>query len=63
MAFQTTPEPEPLAYSIRDACRVSSLSRSGIYREIAAGRLATRKVAGRTLIPASALRELICGEA
>ena len=39
MAFKSPPETEPLAYSIRDACRVSSLSRSGIYREISAGRL------------------------
>ena len=62
MAFKSPPETEPLAYSIRDACRVSSLSRSGIYREISAGRLAVRRVAGRTLIPADALRALVCGE-
>jgi excisionase family DNA binding protein len=55
------PEPPKLAYSIKEACRVTSLSRSSIYRSIAAG-LKTTRVGGRTLIPAAALRALINGE-
>ncbi len=53
----------PLAYSIKEAARVSSLSKSGIFNLIAAGRLKTRKIGGRTLIPADSLRALIDGEA
>lgn len=58
-----TPNPPKIAYSIREAVQVSSLSRSTIYNHIAAGRLAVRKIGGRTLIPADALRALIAGEA
>lgn len=51
----------PLAYSIKDACRVSSLSRSSIYLRIAEGRLRAVKVCGRTVIPADSLRALLEG--
>lgn len=54
--------PEPLAYSIRDACRVSSLGRTRLYQLIADGRLEARKIGKRTLIPAASLRALIAGE-
>ncbi len=54
---------EKLAYSIRQACQVSSLSRSAIYSHIAAGRLVVVRVGGRTLIPADALRAFIKGGA
>ena len=52
----------PLAYSINEACRVSSLSRTRLYQLIAAGRLDVRKIGRRTIIPASSLRALIDGE-
>lgn len=55
--------PEPLAYSVADACRVSSLGKTQIYALIGAGRLETRKVGKRTLIPAASLRALIEGDA
>ena len=40
------------AYRISDACRALSISRSALYRELAAGRLEARKAGGMTLIPA-----------
>ena len=55
--------PEPLAYSIADACRVSSIGRTRLYQLISEGRLEARKLGRRTLIPASSLRALIEGEA
>ena len=54
---------EPLAYSVADACRVSTLCKSSIYNHIRAGRLEHRKLGRRTLIPAASLRALIEGEA
>jgi len=54
---------EPLAYSIPDACRVSSLGRTFLYSLISEGKLEARKVGGRTVIPADSLRRLINGEA
>lgn len=52
----------PLAYSIRQACQVSSLSRTTLYGHIAAGRLRAVRVGGRTVIPAEALRSLLKGD-
>jgi excisionase family DNA binding protein len=54
--------PEPIAYSVADACRVSSLGRTRLYQLIGEGRLEMRKVGKRTLIPAASLRALIEGE-
>ncbi len=53
---------EPLAYSVSEACRVSSLGRTRLYQLIAEGRLEARKIGKRTLIPAASLRRLIAGE-
>lgn len=53
---------EPLAYSIKEACRVSTLGRTRIYQLISEGRLETRKIGKRTLIPARSLHSLILGE-
>lgn len=55
--------PEPIAYSVADACRVSSLGRTRLYQLIGEGRLEVRKIGKRTLIPAASLRALIEGEA
>lgn len=52
---------EPLAYSIKEACRASSLGRTRLYQLIAEGRLEARKVGKRTIIPAASLRALIEG--
>ena len=54
--------PEPLAYSVADACRVSSIGRTRLYQLIGEGRLQVRKIGKRTLIPAASLRALIEGE-
>ncbi|OYZ08255.1 MAG: excisionase [Novosphingobium sp. 28-62-57] len=54
---------EPLAYSIADAVRVSSIGRTRLYALINEGRLEARKIGKRTLIPAASLRRLIEGDA
>jgi hypothetical protein len=41
---------EPIAASIPDACRISGLSRSEIYRRLAAGDIRAVKSGSRTLI-------------
>lgn len=55
--------PEPLAYSVSEACRVSSLGRTLLYRLIGEGRLEVRKIGRRTLITSASLRALIEGQA
>lgn len=55
-------ELEPLAYSIADAIRVSSIGKTRLYALIKEGRLEARKIGKRTLIPAASLRALIDGE-
>ncbi len=62
--MQTPPiTPEPLAYSVADACLVSSIGRTRLYALIKEGRLESRKIGKRTIIPAASLRALIEGEA
>ena len=56
------PPLEPLAYSVNEAIRVSSLGRTRLYQLINEGKLEARKVGKRTLIPAASLRRLIAGE-
>lgn len=58
-----TQSPTPLAYSIADACRVTSIGRTRLYELIGEGRITTRKIGRRTLIPADALRAFVEGEA
>ena len=57
------PDPPKIAYSIKEACRASSLGRTTLYSHIAAGRLLARRIGGRTIIPADSLHALIAGEA
>lgn len=54
-------DPLKLAYSIKEACRASSLGRTTLYAHIAAGRLRAVRVGGRTIIPAESLLSLIDG--
>ncbi len=56
-------ETQKLAYSIKEAAQASSLGKSTIYNHIAAGKLETRRVGGRTIIPAASLLKLLQGEA
>lgn len=51
-----------LVYTIREACRVSTLGRATIYNHINAGRLRVVRVGGRTLVPVDSLHALISGE-
>ena len=57
-----TPSGAPLAYSIKEASRATSLGRTRIFQLIAAGRLEAVKIGSRTLIPAHALRTLLEGD-
>ena len=54
-------DPPKVGYSIREACRASSLSKSTLYNHIAAKRLRAVRVGGRTIIPADALHALLAG--
>lgn len=49
----------PLAYSITDACRVTSIGRTRLYELIAEGRLATVQVGRRRLVKADSIRNLV----
>ena len=51
--------PEPLAYTVNDACKVSSIGRTRLYELIKEGKLEARKIGRRTLILAVSLRRLI----
>ncbi len=51
----------PLAYSISEACKVSSFGRTYLYQLIKEGRLEARKVGRRTLVTTRSLRALIEG--
>lgn len=50
---------EALAVSINEAAKALSLGRSTIYVLIAKGRLETRKIGKRTVIPAASLTKLL----
>jgi excisionase family DNA binding protein len=55
-------DPPKIGYSIREACRATSLGRSTIYAHISANRLRATRVGGRTIILAESLHALISGE-
>ena len=57
-----TSEPERIGYSIKEACRVSSLGRTSIYKILAEGSLKATRIRGRTIISAASLHALIAGE-
>lgn len=48
-----------LAYSITEAANATSIGRSKLYELIAQGRLETRKIGKRTVIPAASLHRLL----
>ena len=52
---------EKLAYSIKEAIKATSLSRTTIYSHIAARRLQVVRIGGRTIIPADSLRSFLMG--
>ena len=52
-------ESPKLAFTIAEACHAVGLGRSKIYELIGQGRLETRKIGSRTIIPADSLRKLV----
>lgn len=52
-----------LAYSIKEVCRETSLSRTTIHKLIKDGRLTSIQVGGRTLITGASLQALLDGGA
>ena len=58
-----TNDPLKIGYSIKEACKASSLGRTTIYSHIGSGRLLARRIGGRTIIPADSLHALIAGDA
>jgi len=55
-------QPTPLAVSVREACRLSNLGRSTIYKLIQEGRLIPIKIGRRTLIRFDDLVKLVSPE-
>jgi excisionase family DNA binding protein len=51
-----------LAYTVREACGATGLSRSTIYNLFKSGRLRKTRVLGRTLIGAADLTDLLAGD-
>ncbi len=54
---------ERRAYRVNEACAAFRISRSTIYKLMAAGKLRTVRIAGRRLIPAEAAEALLRGGA
>jgi len=53
------PNNSKLAYSIPEAATAISIGRSKLYELIAEGRVETRKIGKRTVIPAASLHRLL----
>ena len=49
----------PLAFSVKEACRISSLGKTRVYELIRSQELAVTKIGRRTLIDAESLKRLI----
>jgi excisionase family DNA binding protein len=52
---------EKLAYTIAEVVSLTPLSRSAVYREIAAGKLAAKRIGSRTAILAADLHNYLAG--
>jgi excisionase family DNA binding protein len=50
---------QKLAYTIAEACDAVGIGRTKLYELIGEGRVKTRKIGARTVIPAESLRALI----
>lgn len=50
---------QKLAYTIAEACHAVGIGRTKLYELIGKGRVETRKIGARTVIPAESLRALI----
>jgi excisionase family DNA binding protein len=60
---QFVPVPENRAFHVKEAAAVYRLSRSTLYKLMAAGTLRSVKLGGRRLIPRDAIEALIGGGA
>jgi excisionase family DNA binding protein len=60
---EAAPDPEALAYCVKDAARLIGVSRATLYILISTGDLRTVKIRKRRLIPREALSELLAGGA
>jgi excisionase family DNA binding protein len=56
-----TNETPKLAFTIAEACHAVGISRSKLYELIGEGRVETRKIGSRTIIPANSLLALVSG--
>jgi excisionase family DNA binding protein len=54
-----TDPPEPQAYRFEDAARVLGIGRTSVYELVAEGKLKKVTIAGRSLITAESIRQLI----
>ena len=54
---------KPIAYSIKQACELSSLGKTTLYRQAQRGKLRLVRVGGRTVVPADSLYSFLNGEA
>lgn len=63
MAKPNASELPKLAYSIPEAVRATSISKTTLYAHVASGRLKAVRIGGRTVIPADSLRAFVAGEA
>lgn len=52
-------ETPKLAFTIAEACHAVGIGRSKLYELIGRGRIETRKIGSRTIIPAESLRDLV----
>ncbi len=47
---------EPFAYTVLDACRISAMGKTQLYKHIRSGRIEARRLGCRTLIVGESLR-------
>jgi len=59
MEMQVAESPEPISYSVAEACRVSSIGKTLLYELINADRLKVTKIGRRTFVSASSLKALL----
>jgi len=52
-----------LAFSIKEVCQATSLSRSCVYNHISAKRLRTTRISGRVIVLADDLAAFLTGQA
>jgi excisionase family DNA binding protein len=55
-------QPTKKAYSVREACHVTSLGRTTLFGHMASGRLQSIKIGGRRIILAENLHAFLRGE-